>query len=81
MLKNLYYTDILYIISSCAVFLVINSSAEGGSIEWMVIISECRPKVVPGMEYGQKHAKRPLKILERKSQELLCSQPPYYLQE
>lgn len=27
-----------------------------------------------------KYAKHPLKILEGKSQELLCSQHPYYLQ-
>lgn len=71
MLKKPYYTDILYIISSCTVFLVINSFAEGGSLEGILIISECGPKVMPGMESGHKYARHPLETLGTISYELL----------
>lgn len=37
----------------------------------MLIISECGPKVMPGMESGHEYARHPLEILEKISQELL----------
>lgn len=37
----------------------------------MLIISECGPRVMPGMESGHEYARHPLEILEKISQELL----------
>lgn len=53
---------------------MINSSAEGGSLERMLIISDGGPTVMPGMESGHGYARHPLEILEEVFQGLL-SQP------
>lgn len=49
---------------------MVNSSVEGGSLEQMLIISECGPKVMPGVETGHEYARHPLETSEGQFSEI-----------